>query len=423
VSERASDGERGADTLRRDLVACTGDGATYFLMAGACEGNFAAFVLALGKGSVLGGLSATVPNMLGSVVQLASPAGLRRLGSPRRWVQGCAAVQGASLLAMAAGAWAGRMPTWLLYGCIAVYWASALGAGPAWNTWVARLFPARLRTRYFAARNRLCNILMLVSMLAAGWLLREGEAHGWQMGAFAAVLAGAAVARLSSIPFLQRQGDIRLAPEDVRAAEWRSLPRRLLHGDLRAMLFLVCLQGALQSGGPFITPWLREELRFDMWRFTICIAMVFVARSVAMPLSGRVIRRLGASRSMSLGAFGAALAMLLLPVSSSLGWILFVQAFAGASLACVDLAGFLLLLETIDHRERTSLMSIYLLLTCTAQVAGSLLGALLLATFASPATGYAAIFLVSGVLRLLVLLVRPPRPRARAVTVSVDSPA
>jgi len=404
--------------LRRDLNACTGDGATYCVMVGACEGNFGAFALALGKGSVLGGLAATVPNLLGSLLQLISPIGLRWLGSPRRWIQGCAALQSTSLLAMAAGAWHGSMPTWLVFGCIALYWASALGAGPAWNTWVARLFPPRLRTPYFAARSRFCNIVQLVSMLVAGWILREGEAGGWPMRSFAVVLACAALARISSIPFLQAQGDVRLEPHDVLRVAWRSLPRRLVHGDLRVMLFLVCLQGALQSGGPFITPWLREHLKMDMWRFTVCVAMVFVARSVAMPVAGRLIHRLGTSRAMSMGALGAAIAMLFLPVSTHLAWILFIQALAGASLACVDLAGFLLMLETLDHRERTSLMSTYMLLTCVAQVAGSLLGAGLLSWLGTSATAYAWIFVLSGALRVFVLLVRPARTPVRATVVS-----
>ena len=410
--------ETPSTNLRRDLNACTGDGATYCVMVGACEGNFGAFVLALGKGSVLGGLAATVPNLLGSLLQLASPAGLRWLGSPRRWIQGCATLQSASLLAMASGAWHGSMPTWLVFVCIAVYWASALGAGPAWNTWVARLFPPRLRTPYFAARSRFCNILQLASMLVAGWILREGEAGGWPMRSFAVVLAGAALARLSSIPFLQAQGDVRLAPEDVVRVSWRSLPRRLVHGDLRVMLFLVCLQGALQSGGPFITPWLRDHLQMDMWRFTVCVAMVFVARSVAMPIAGRLIHRVGASRAMSMGAFGAAIAMLFLPISTHLAWILFVQVLAGASLACVDLAGFLLMLETLDHRERTSLMSAYMLFTCLAQTAGSLLGAGLLGWLGAHGATYTWIFLLSGVLRVLVLLVRPARAPMRATVVS-----
>ena len=59
------------DTLRRDLRACTGDGATYCLMVGASEGYFSALVLALGKSNILGGLSATIPMLL-------SPIHLRR---------------------------------------------------------------------------------------------------------------------------------------------------------------------------------------------------------------------------------------------------------------------------------------------------------------------------------------------------------
>ena len=68
--------------LRRDVHACTGDGATYCLMVGASETYFSALALALGKGSVLAGLAATMPNLAGSLLQLASPAGLRRVGSP-----------------------------------------------------------------------------------------------------------------------------------------------------------------------------------------------------------------------------------------------------------------------------------------------------------------------------------------------------
>jgi MFS family permease len=367
---------------------------------------------------VLGGLAATVPNLLGSLLQLISPAGLRWLGSPRRWIQGCATLQSTSLLAMSLGAWHGSMPTWLVFGCIALYWASALGAGPAWNTWVAQLFPPRLRTPYFAARSRFCNILQLISMLVAGWILREGEAGGWPMRSFAVVLACAALARLSSIPFLQAQGDVRLAPEDVVRVPWRNLPRRLMHGDLRVMLFLVCLQGALQTGAPFITPWLRDHLQMDMWRFTVCVAMVFVARSAAMPIAGRLIHRLGASRAISMGALGAAVAITFLPLSTHLAWILSIQVLAGVSLACVDLAGFLLMLETLDQRERTSLMSAYMLFTCLAQATGSLLGAGLLGWLGTGAATYTWIFLLSGVLRVLVIFVRPARKPVRATVVS-----
>ncbi len=406
------------DTLRRDLRACTGDGATYCLMVGASEGYFSALVLALGKSNILGGLSATIPMLIGSLVQLASPAGLRRLGSPRRWVQGCATVQSIALFTLATGAWMGSMPTWLIFASIAVYWSCALGAGPAWSTWVARLFPERIRARYFASRSRLCNVLQLASMLIAGWILSLGERGSWPLLAFAVIMASAAMCRLSSIPYLQRQGDVRLTPADIQPVDWQSLPRRLFKGDLRLLLFLACLQGALQTGGPFITPWLIDSLHMDKWRFTMCMAMIFVSKSLALPLVGRLIRRMGPYRVLTIGTLGTAVAIAMLPFDTSLGWILFVQATFGVSIAGVELAGFLLQLETLGHRERTSLMSMYWAMNSSATAVGSLLGAGMLKALGDWPHAYATVFIASAVLRGVVLMLRPARPRVQAVTVS-----
>lgn len=405
-------------TLRRDLGACTGDGATYCMMVGASEGYFSALVLALGKSNILGGLSATIPMLLGSLMQLASPAGLRRLGSPRRWVQGCATVQSIALLTLATGAWMGSMPTWLIFASIAVYWACALGAGPAWSTWVARLFPESIRARYFAARSRLCNLLQLAAMLVAGGVLALGEGYGWPLMAFAIIMASAAMCRLSSIPYLQKQGDVRLTPADIEPIVWRSLPRRLFTGDLRLLLFLACLQGALQTGGPFITPWLINSLHMDKWRFTMCMAMIFVSKSLALPLVGRMIRRLGPYRVLTIGTLGTAVAIAMLPFHTGLAWILFVQATFGVSIAGVELAGFLLQLETLAHRERTALMSMYWAMNSAATAIGSLLGAGVLKALGDWPHAYATVFIASAVLRGVVLMLRPARPRMQAVAVS-----
>jgi len=137
-----------------------------------------------------------------------------------------------------------------------------------------------------------------------------------------------------------------------------------------------------------------------------------------MPIAGRLIHRLGASRAISMGALGAAVAITFLPLSTHLAWILSIQVLAGVSLACVDLAGFLLMLETLDQRERTSLMSAYMLFTCLAQATGSLLGAGLLGWLGTGAATYTWIFLLSGVLRVLVIFVRPARKPVRATVVS-----
>jgi MFS family permease len=387
-------------------------------MVGASETYFSALALALGKGSVLAGLAATMPNLAGSLLQLASPAGLRRIGSPRRWIQGCAVLQSLSLLGLVAGAIVGSMPTWLMLACLTGYWTAALGAGPAWNTWVAHLFPGRLRARYFSVRSRLCNLLQLAAMLASGGLLWLSERGQWPLWGFALVLFAAAMCRTSSVVYLQRQGDVKLQAADVRPLAWRSLPRRLFSGDLRILLYLAAFQGALNVAGPFITPWMIDHLGMDKLRFTLCVAVVFISKSLAMPLVSRLVRRFGTARVMAFSGAGTAITITLMAAVPHLGWILLMQAIFGACMAGWDLAAFLLLLERLRHEERTSLMSLYMTMNCAAVALGSLLGGLVLEWSGSWPHAYAMVFGLSGALRLAAILLRPRQLHPRAVVVA-----
>ena len=400
------------------MHACTGDGATYCLMVGASETYFSALALALGKGSVLAGLAATMPNLAGSLLQLASPAGLRRVGSPRRWIQGCAVLQSLSLLGLVTGAIAGSMPTWLMFACLTGYWTAALGAGPAWNTWVAHLFPSRLRARYFAVRSRLCNLLQLAAMLASGGMLWLSERGQWPLWGFALVLLAAAACRTGSVVYLQRQGDVKLEAADIRPLAWRTLPRRLTIGDLRILLYLAGFQGALNVAGPFITPWMIDHLAMDKLRFTMCVAVVFISKSLTMPLVSRLVRRFGTSRVMAVSGAGTAITITLMAAVPHLGWILLMQAIFGACMAGWDLAAFLLLFERLRHEERTALMSLYMTMNCAAIAAGSLLGGLALEWCGSWPHAYALVFGLSGALRLTALLLRPRPLHNRAVVVA-----
>ena len=101
--------------LRKDLVACTGDGMTYSLMVGTGETYFAAFALALGSSDKVSGLIAAVPPLVGATAQLFAPALAARVKSPSRWIRGCATLQVLSFVPMIVGAIAGWLPMWVLF--------------------------------------------------------------------------------------------------------------------------------------------------------------------------------------------------------------------------------------------------------------------------------------------------------------------
>ena len=174
-------------------------------MVGMGETYFPAFALALGLGQIVSGLVASVPLLIGAVLQLMSPYAVRWLGSNRRWCVLCVLLQGLSFLPLVGAALVGELPAWALFGFVALYWAGGLGATPAWQTWMETVVPYHVRAPFFAMRTRFGQGGVLVGFLAGGFSLQYGKQHGIVLKMFAAIFAVAFVCRMISARFLSRQ--------------------------------------------------------------------------------------------------------------------------------------------------------------------------------------------------------------------------
>ncbi len=184
-----------AGQLRSNLRAILGEGAAFNAMVGVGENYLPAFVLALGLGQVAAGLVSTLPLMSGAVLQLVSPWAVSRLGSHRRWVILCAALQAASFVPLALAARFGHMPMLAVFAVAAWYFGSGMGTTSAWSTWVDSLVPGRIRARYFARRTRVGQMAMLCGFVAGGVSLQVGAAMGDRLTIFACMFLVAALCR------------------------------------------------------------------------------------------------------------------------------------------------------------------------------------------------------------------------------------
>ena len=141
----------GVQRAVKDLRASTAEGTATSVMVGIGETYLPAFVLAISANQLACGLVSTVPLLAGAVLQMVSPRMVRGLGSYRRWVVCCAAIQAAAFVPLLLGAVGlhprgGRVrPGDRLLG-------GRHGLGAAWNAWVETLVPQRLQARYFARR-------------------------------------------------------------------------------------------------------------------------------------------------------------------------------------------------------------------------------------------------------------------------------
>jgi MFS family permease len=401
-------------TLRSDLRNCTGDGITHAFMVGLGETNFPLFALALGKGDAIVGLVATVPQLVGAMLQLCAPWGIAKMGSPRRWIMVCATIQFLSFGPMVAAALAGAMQTWLLFAVASMYWAVNLGAAPAWNTWVGALFPRRIRVRYFGWRSRVYQLSIMGSLLVGGIALMLGDPDRLErtfgvrvetgvslMSAFAIVFATAGLCRLWSVWFLKHQCEARaLDVNSHRRIGLLEFARKIRGGpDGRLLGAVVAMNIAVQVAQPYCTPYMSRQLGFGDAAVLGTIAASFGAKSLAAPFWGRIAQRHGARCLFVWGALAVVPISALWMASGSYWYILALQALTGAAFGAYELGFFFLALESIKEDERTSMMGLFMLFNSFAAAAGALAGSIAIGAMGAAAGAYMAIFAASTVAR------------------------
>ncbi|HUU84766.1 MAG TPA: MFS transporter [Phycisphaerae bacterium] len=391
--------------LRRDLRASTIDGAAFSVNVGVGETYLPAFLLAIGGGEVASGLVATVPMLAGAVLQTVSPAAARRVGSLRRWVVLCATVQSLSFVPLIVAALLGTVPVWGVFLVAAVYWGSGMATGPAWNTWIGTVVPAGMRARFFARRSRVCQVALLTGLLIGGLLLQFGRQWDSPVRAFAVVFLIAAAARAVSAGYLRMQSEPRPLPASFRSVSALEFLGRLRTGrDSLLLLYLLAVTLTVQLAGPFFTPYMLGELRFSYTEYMTLIGAAFAAKILILPSLGGLAHRFGARRLLWTGGLTIVPLSALWLISDSFVYLLAIQLLAGCAWGAYELATFLLVFETIDEDERTSVLTLFNVANAALTVGGSLLGGLLLQTLGQDHAAYATVFAVSAIARGLTLL-------------------
>ncbi|MCK6479372.1 MAG: MFS transporter [Planctomycetes bacterium] len=393
---------RAASPVRRDLRYSALDGAGWSVMVGMGELYVPAFALAAGQGEVAAGLVATVPLLLGAILQCAGPALAERVGSLRRWVVILSAVQAAAFLPLALGAGTGGMGTLALFAVMTLYWGTGIATGPPWVTWIETLVPRRVRARYFGVRGILTNGALLGAILAGGAVLAAAKARGATLAGFALLFVLAGLGRAASTRWLA-----------LHRETWKPAMRRVGPGEIlaglrrtpggRLVAAMVAMQAAIFVALPFFNPWVLEELGLPYGRYTALLAAGFLARMAFLPFLARAAERRG-PRALLLAAGAGFVPVSALWILLDGFWpLLLVQVLAGAVFAAWELATLMLFFETMPREERMGVLTWFNLANAAAIVAGSLAGGAILGGGWGGGGSYPAVFLVSTVLRLLCL--------------------
>lgn len=396
--------ERRFPHLRQNLVYSASEAGAYGAMVGMGETYLPAFALALGMGEVTAGIVASAPMLLGGIMQSISPWAIARLGSYKLWIVLSASLQGVSLLPLVAAAFMGALSPVALLLIASLYWAGGLAAGPAWNTWIGHLVPTTVRSRFFAKRTRVSQLLTLCGFLTGGVLLQLAS-DGWVLGAFALIFGVACVCRCLSVGLLLAHRESDDARHLVKRVATASVPcPQTNKRAMRLITYLVVVQGMVQISGPYFTPYMLKQLHFDYAAYVALVATAFIAKAVSLALWGNVASRRGPRFLLWLGGISIIPLASLWTLSESFAWVMCVQVLSGTFWAAYELGFFLMFFESIPVAQRARMLTIYNFANTCAWCAGSLVGAAVLTALGPSLSAYWTIFAMSSCGRLAALL-------------------
>lgn len=392
--------------LRRDLRYCVVEGVLYSLMLGLAETWFGAFYIAAEIDTFSIGILATVPLLVGSLIQLLTPWGIRQAGSYRVWSVIVSSLQGFSLIGLSLLCGFGLTQFWLIFLLMVVYRATGLAMVPAWNTWMEFIIPKGLRTRYLSCRMRICQTFLLSAVVIAGFLLHFfADINGLIL--FNGLFLTAGLLRISSAWLLGRHTE---QPHWINENSLTIVDHQR-GGDSRAIEkvipFFVVMQFSVFVSGPFFTPFMLRSMNIDYSSFMFLIVLGYLGRVLTLELAGEVARRWGVGRLLWLGSLG------LIPLSGlwwffeSFWFLAIVQLVGGIAWGFYELAMSLVLMEQIPRAKRPQVLSVFGVLNAFAMVAGSLLGGLVLQQMNYQVAGFMTVFWLSTILRAASILMFP----------------
>lgn len=280
--------------------------------------------------------------------------------------------------------------------------------GVAWTGLMQRVVPRGIRGVYFARRNRICQIALLVFIVAA---VAVTEVFGQALPVFCGFIAFACLTRAVSIVFAHKTT---VLPAETRKAVPLAAQVTSLRQERPFLLFIVC--GALWGmtanfAAPFLPVFFLRELHWTNLQVGAFFIASLLVGALAFPAWGGLIQRHGSRPVMFIAlAFWSTTNLcwvLVTPAQSVLPFVL--SGVTGAANAGIVLCNFNLILKLMPASARALAVGLNTAVTSLATAlapiaAGTLLGWSQGLGWATT-TGYRCLFVGQIVLAALTALV------------------
>lgn len=410
--------------IKKSLKYSVLDGSFYSVMVGFGESFFSAFAIFLKATNFEIGLLTSLPQALGSFLQIFSKHLIDFFKSRKLFVCIAAFLQGIMYIFIALTFFFGSFSVYFLIAFVALYWILGMILGPAWTSWMGDLVSEKERGSYFGMRNKITGFIFFISFLAAGYILQKFSASESVYIGFLVLFSVAFVSRIVSFIYLSKKFEPEYTASEKSYFSFTDFVRHSLFSTNYGLFvsYLCLMNFSVYISAPFFTPYMLKDLAFDYKIFTIISAAPLITKFLTMPVWGKLSDKYGTIKVLSLCGFMMPAVPLLWVFSDKIWYLLMAQVFSGFVWAGFELASFNFIFDSTTPQKRAICVSYYNVLNGFAILFGAFVGSIIVNYNTSFWSSYLLVFLLSFLLRYLVSFLFVPKINERRNVEKISYP-
>lgn len=396
------------------------------LKIGAAETYFGAFGVFLGGTPQQIGALATVPPLIGAMVQAMGMRLAERVKSRRDTIVRCLRIQSylcilfgtVSLLKTAQGS--GWWALSILIGLVSLYHLTIGLSAPVWNSLIGDLVPPTSRGEFFGYRNKWMAIWTFIGVVISGEIIHFFAGRGDGSLGYLIIFAIAALSRFISVRYMEVVPDAAIhIPSESKFSFWQFIVRARQSNFVRFVLFVSAMNFATAISGPYFAMYMLNDLRFSYREYMVIVAAVVIVQFAVMRSWGALSDQFGNRQIMRFCGALVSINPLLWLISSNFWWVILIQLYSGLFWAGFNLAAANFVFDAVTAPKRARCFAYQSIINGSLVFLGSAIGGYMVNHIPSSLNAQLALlvsqsrflvlFIASGALRISVMLLLFPR--------------
>lgn len=294
----------------------------------------------------------------------------------------------------------------------AIILISGLIASPAWTSWMQDLVENN-RGEYFGRRSKINGLVLVSSMLMAGFILDYFSDKKIFFG-FVILFGLACLGRYISFSFLKKQYEPKATTDEKSYFNFFQFIKKMHSNNFgKFVIFSSLISFSVALASPFFSVYMIKNLKLSYFAFTLISLSSLISPILFIAFIGKLTDKIGSVRIMKISSFLISFVPLLwifsiflngFPIWILVSYLFIVEFFSGFSWGAYNLSVSNFIYDAVTKQKIILCLTYFGFLTSIGSFFGGLIGGQITSISSFSLFGLGSIlsvFLISFVLRLI----------------------